>query len=429
MSESPPSAPGFERRHGRYDYKPRGSSNTAKHVVLAVDDDLNNLKLVSATLSLEGYEVICASSGEEALELLAERPVELLLLDVRMPGLDGLEVCRRVRADPAFARVPIVFLTADDADTERMLEGLDAGGDEYLHKPISRRMLSARVRNLLRLANADRERQLLMQAAQSEKLAAVGQIAAGVAHEVNNPLSFILSNLESLRGYVNDLVRVVNAYRQSPEEGAALDRGLDLEAVMDDLTPLLDETVQGGRRVRAIVHELKTFARQDVETFETVDLAEVARSTLLLTERELGSRALVSKALGAARVYAPRQKMHQVMLNLVVNAIHAMDARAPGPKERHEVRVSTRTEDGAAVLEVSDSGCGMTDAVRRRIFEPFFTTKAVGVGTGLGLSVCAMTVERLGGRISVETAVGKGTTFTIRLPSAEGGPAQIRSVS
>jgi DNA-binding response OmpR family regulator len=141
---------------GRYDGPPPSGQATSKQSVLVVDDDPNNLKLVSASLTLEGYEVVCASSGEEGLEILAGRSIDLLLLDVRMPGLDGIEVCRRVREQPRFSRMPIIFLTADQADTERTLLGLDAGGDEYLHKPISRRMLSARVRNLLRLANAER---------------------------------------------------------------------------------------------------------------------------------------------------------------------------------------------------------------------------------------------------------------------------------
>ncbi|MER2562241.1 MAG: response regulator [Myxococcaceae bacterium] len=411
---------------GRYDSVPTTPPPQGpKHVVLAVDDDHNNLKLVSASLTLEGYEVVCASSGEEGLEVLEARQVDLLLLDVRMPGLDGLEVCRLIRAQPKFARMPIVFLTADNADVEHTIAGLDAGGDEYLHKPISRRMLSARVRNLLRLANADRERQLLLQVAQSEKLAAVGQIAAGVAHEVNNPLSFILSNLESLRGYVNDLMRVVRAYRMNPETGAALDRTLGLDMLMADVSPLLDETVQGGSRVRAIVQELKTFSRQDTDTFEPVDLAEVARCTLVLTEREVSSKATLVKELSMARVdLAPRQKLHQVMLNLLVNAIHAIEAKPAPPGERHTIKVSTRTENDVAILQVQDSGVGMPDSVKSRIFEPFFTTKPVGVGTGLGLSVCAMVVERLGGRISVESEAGKGTTFTVRVPcDAELRPA------
>jgi len=411
---------------GRYDTTPLQVAEPQKQVVLAIDDDHNNLKLVAASLTLEGYEVLCATTGEEGLDVLEARPVDLLLLDVRMPGLDGLEVCRLIRAQPRFARMPIIFLTADHADAEKMMVGLDAGGDEYLHKPISRRMLSARVRNLLRLASADRERQLLLQIAQSEKLAAVGQIAAGVAHEVNNPLSFVLSNLESLRVYSNDLMRVVRAYRESPAAGAALDRALDLDAMMADLQPLIEETVHGGTRVRAIVHELKTFSRQDGDTFEPVDLAEIARSTLVLTERELSSRAALEKHLVTARIeLAPRQRLHQVMLNLLVNAQHAVEARAPAEGARHVIRVSTRVEGEFAVLEVKDTGCGISESVRARIFEPFFTTKPVGVGTGLGLSVCAMVIERLGGTISVESTVGHGTTFTVRVPSVAAGRAQV----
>ncbi len=411
---------------GRYDTAPLLAPEGNAPVVLAVDDDHNNLKLVSASLTLEGYEVVCASSGEEGLEVLAARQVDLLLLDVRMPGLDGIEVCRLIREQPRFARMPIIFLTADHADADHMMTGLDAGGDEYLHKPISRRMLSARVRNLLRLASADRERQLLMQIAQSEKLAAVGQIAAGVAHEVNNPLSFVLSNLESLRGYVGDLMRVVKAYRVSAEDGGALDRTLDIDAMMEDLQPLIDETVHGGSRVRAIVQELKTFSRQDGDTFEPVDLADIARTTLVLTERELSSKAALEKDLKAARIaLAPRQRLHQVMLNLLVNALHAVEARPPSPGSRNLIKVSTRMEGTQAVLEVKDTGCGISEAVRARIFEPFFTTKPVGVGTGLGLSVCAMVVERLGGTISVESQVGQGTTFTVRVPAEAAGRPQV----
>ncbi len=403
---------------GRYDTAPLlPVSEPSRHVVLAVDDDLNNLKLVSASLTLEGYEVVCASSGEEGLEVLEARQIDLLLLDVRMPGLDGIEVCQRIRAQPRFARMPVIFLTADHADAEHMMTGLDAGGDEYLHKPISRRMLSARVRNLLRLASADRERHLLLQIAQSEKLAAVGQIAAGVAHEVNNPLSFVLSNLESLRGYVGDLMQVVKAYRVSAERGGALDRALDVDAMMQDLQPLIDETVHGGSRVRAIVQELKTFSRQDGDTFEPVDLCEIARTTLVLTERELSLKAALEKDLKPARIaMAPRQRLHQVMPNLLVNALHAVEARQPVPGSRNLIKVSTRLEGPHAVLEVKDTGCGISESVRARIFEPFFTTKPIGVGTGLGLSVCAMVVERLGGTISVESQVGQGTTFTVRVP-------------
>jgi signal transduction histidine kinase len=343
-----------------------------------------------------------------------------------MPEMDGYEVCRRIRANPQHARMPIVFLTADQADEKRELLGLDAGGDEYLHKPISRRVLGARVRNLLRLADAERERHLLQQIAHSEKLAAIGQVAAGVAHEVNNPLSFMLSNLDSLRSYFADLKAVLNAWHESPEAGLALEKQLDVGTILDDIGPLLDETAHGGRRVRAIVQELKSFSRHDEAAMEPVDLADIARSTLLLTEREVAGRAQLVKLLEPAPVArAPRQKLHQVVLNLVVNAMQAVEARQLEPGQRHAITIATRTVGDFVELEVSDTGCGIPEHIRTRIFEPFFTTKPVGVGTGLGLSVCALVAERSGGIIEVKSALGLGSTFTVRLPKTgapEGQP-------
>jgi signal transduction histidine kinase len=391
--------------------------------VLVIDDDAMNLKVMKGYLSLDGYEVVTAESGPEGLERLEAGGVELVVLDVRMPEMDGYEVCRRIRANGKHARTPVIFLTADQADEKRELLGLDAGGDEYLHKPISRRVLSARVRNLLRLADAEREHMLLRQIAHSEKLAAIGQVAAGVAHEVNNPLSFILSNLDSLRVYFNDLKQVLLAWKQGAEAGQAMEQKVGLDSILDDITPLLDETVHGGRRVRAIVQELKTFSRAEEAPMEAVDLAAVARSTLLLTERELTGRGTVERDLQSAPIdAAPKQKLHQVVLNLVVNAMQAVEARPLPEGQRHVLGLRTRTVGEFAELEVSDSGCGIPEANLSRIFEPFFTTKPVGVGTGLGLSVCALVVELSGGTIEVKSTVGVGTTFLIRIPRA--GPTK-----
>jgi two-component system, NtrC family, sensor kinase len=405
---------------GRYDLQPPAPSPDAparKKCVLVVDDDAMNLKVLKGFLTLDGFEARLAESGRQALELLDRGGVDLVVLDVRMPEMDGYEVCRRIRADSSRARMPVIFLTADQADERRELQGLDAGGDEYLHKPISRRMLAARVRNLLRLADAEREQLLLQQIAHSEKLAAIGQVAAGVAHEVNNPLSFVLSNLDSLRAYFEDMKAVLRAWRESPEAGQTMEAKVGLQQIIDDITPLLDETMHGGRRVRAIVQELKSFSRHDEAPMEPVDLAEVARSTLLLTERELSGRATLQKSLQPALIArAPRQKLHQVALNLVVNAMQAVEARRLPQGERHSIELRTRTVGELAELEVSDTGVGIPEANLRRIFDPFFTTKPVGVGTGLGLAVCALVAQRAGGSIEVRSTEGSGSTFTLRIP-------------
>lgn len=403
---------------GRYDFQPSDSPAPAsppRRLVLAVDDEPRNLKVLHGYLSVDGYDVECVESGEAALERLARGGIDLVVLDVRMPGMDGIETCRRIRQNTQNSRLPIIFLTADAADEEREYRGLDVGGDEYLHKPISRRVLSARVRNLLRLADVERERTLLTHIAHAEKLAAIGQVAAGVAHEINNPLSFILSNLDSLRGYFADLRTVVEAWRQSPALGQAAETQLGIAGILADVAPLLDETVQGGTRVRSIIQEFKTFSRHDDDKFETIDLADIVRSTLLLTERELGAKATLVRELESAFFRAPRQKLHQLTLNLLVNAMHAVEAK-PLDLGKHVIRVATRTEGDCVVLEISDTGCGIPEDIQRRIFEPFFTTKPVGVGTGLGLSVCAMVVQRLGGSIEVNSTLGEGTTFAVRMP-------------
>jgi two-component system, NtrC family, sensor kinase len=381
--------------------------------ILVVDDEEANVRVMKTYLKLEGFDVRTASCGPEALESV-DRGVDLVLLDIRMPGMDGFEVCRRIRADEENARLPVVFLTAEIGDPDSELQGLALGGDEFLHKPVHRAALVARVRNLLRLANAERDRQLMAQLAHAEKLAAIGQIAAGVAHEINNPLAFILSNLSTLKGYMADVTRVLEAYRSSREWGEAVERELQFGRTMSDIEALVGETEEGSKRVRAIVQGLKSFSRTEDAIPEPLDLAQVAAATLLLTEREICSRAALTKELSPAPVRAaPRNKLEQVVLNLLVNALQALNGK---PLEECQIEIATGQDGAESWLSISDSGCGMEPSVRSRLFEPFFTTKPVGEGTGMGLSFCDNVVRKLGGRIDVESAVGSGTTFTVRIP-------------
>ncbi len=400
---------------GRYDPAVVAHPQRAPKV-LVVDDEPSNVRLVKAYLTAERFDVLTASSGQQALDLVAAGGVDLVILDIRMPLMDGLEVCRRIRADPKNERLPVVFLTAELKDTQSELDGLEAGGDEYLHKPIHRAALIARVRSLLRLANAERDRQLQAQVAQNEKLAAIGQIAAGVAHEINNPLSFMLSNLVTLGDYLQEMETVLEAYRRSPQEGRAMEQRLDFGETLEDVRSLLHETSEGGHRVRSIVQGLKSFARTEDGPAELVDLAQIASSTLLLTERELVSRATLVKDLRSALVErAVKTRLEQVVLNLLVNAMQAIKGR-----EGKENLIAIRTwhDDGVSWLEVEDTGCGILPEHRVRLFEPFFTTKPVGEGTGMGLSFCANVVRRMGGEIEVDSEPGRGSRFRIRVPSS-----------
>jgi signal transduction histidine kinase len=256
---------------------------------------------------------------------------------------------------------------------------------------------------------------------QSEKMASIGQLAAGVAHEINNPVGYVYSNVGSLERYVQDLLRVVDAYGAAlPAPGAELKHVLeqaDLPFLREDVVTLLGESREGLDRVRSIVQNLKDFSRVDAgDEWLIADLTDGLRSTLNIVRNELKYRAEVTcdfKPLPPIECL-PSQ-LNQVFMNLLVNAGQAL-------KDKGTIRISTGCSNhGEAAraevwVEVTDNGCGIPPEIQSRIFEPFFTTKPVGKGTGLGLSLSYSIVQKHHGRIEVRSAVGAGTTFRVVLP-------------
>jgi two-component system, NtrC family, sensor kinase len=257
---------------------------------------------------------------------------------------------------------------------------------------------------------------------QSEKLASVGQLAAGVAHEINNPIGYVQSNLGTLEKYHGDLFRIIEAYEQA--EGAIglehpavkavgqVKHSLDLEFLKEDLPHLLSESKEGVSRVRKIVLDLKDFSRVDsTQEWQWADVHRGLDSTLNIAVNELKYRADVVKHYGdVPEIQCLPSQLNQVFMNLLVNAAQAID----GP--RGTIRVSTGREADTAWVAITDSGSGIAPEIVSRIFDPFFTTKPVGKGTGLGLSVSYSIVKKHGGRIEVQSELGKGTTFKVVLP-------------
>lgn len=255
---------------------------------------------------------------------------------------------------------------------------------------------------------------------QQEKMASIGQLAAGVAHEINNPMGFITSNLGSLDKYVSrlsDYIAVVDQAMQQCTVDALVTpvqearKQLKIDRILADAHQLIAESQDGAGRVRRIVQDLKSFSRVDQAETALVDLNEILETTINIAWNELKYVADVQRLFGEIpRITCFPQQLHQVFLNLLVNAAHALG------QTRGTITVSTE-EDGAFVqVKISDTGCGMTEEVRRRIFEPFFTTKEVGKGTGLGLSISYDIIKKHGGTIEVESEPGRGTVFTVRLP-------------
>ncbi|MBI4510512.1 MAG: PAS domain S-box protein [Deltaproteobacteria bacterium] len=244
---------------------------------------------------------------------------------------------------------------------------------------------------------------------EADRLAALGTLAAGVAHEINNPLTYALLNLNLLGKEISKSVEL-------PEESA--------------ITKLIDEVREGVERVGVIVRDLRAFSRADSEPRSEVDVIQVLESTLHMASGEIRHRARLSRNYGEVpKVQANGARLSQVFLNLLVNAVQAI---AEGNPDQHEIQVTARTaEGGFALVEVKDTGEGIPPHLLERIFDPFFTTKPVGVGTGLGLSICRGILNSLGGRIEVVSEVGRGTTFRVVLPPGPTGAehASLRSGS
>ncbi len=266
----------------------------------------------------------------------------------------------------------------------------------------------------------ERESQLI----QSEKMASIGQLAAGMAHEINNPIGFIKSNLQTFSDYAEDLSTYIHEALEAVHEGGGKEKNIaksakemNISFIIDDLKSLVSESMEGVQRIQHIVQNVKTFAHKGEGEKEKVELSNVLDGACTLAWNEIKYKAKVEKEFqeGLEIDCYPIQ-LGQVVLNLLVNAAQAIEGKDG------KIRIATRKEGDMAVIEVSDNGSGMSEEVRKRIFEPFYTTKAVGKGTGLGLSIAySIVVEKHMGEINVHSVLGEGTTFTMKLPIRDGG--------
>ncbi|MEA3221565.1 MAG: ATP-binding protein [Thermodesulfobacteriota bacterium] len=258
---------------------------------------------------------------------------------------------------------------------------------------------------------------------QSEKMAAIGQLAAGIAHEINNPMGFISSNLGTLNKYVDRLTSFIEIQSEVIESLNGKDalegleqkkKELKLDYIIKDIKDLIDESSDGAGRVKKIVQDLKSFSRVDEEEYKHADINECIETTINIIWNELKYKCTVKKEYGdipSTKCYP--QQLNQVFMNLLVNASQAIEKKG-------EITIKTWLEDGSINVSISDTGCGIPEENLGKLFEPFFTTKEVGKGTGLGLSITYDIVKKHGGEIKVESQVGKGTTFTINIPVVEG---------
>ena len=373
-----------------------GAADPLKRLRILVADDNADMREYLARLLAPHWEVELVADGRAAFDAAIARPPDLVLSDVMMPGMDGVALVRALREDARTASTPVVLLSAR-AGEEAVLEGIETLADDYLVKPFSARELLARVRTHLRMAEV--RQRLQSQLVIADRMSAVGTLAAGVAHEINNPLAYVMSNLELIAEDVRSIA------------------GGSPSSRMKDLEEMVTEARQGAERVRKIVRGMKTFSRADEERRTPIDVRPLLDLSINMAFNEIRHRAHIVKDFGAIPpIEADEARLGQVFVNLLVNAAHSIPE---GHADTNEIRIVTSTDaSGRGVIEVRDTGEGIAREILNRIFNPFFTTKAIGDGTGLGLSICHSIVKGLGGEIGVESERGVGTVFRVVLPAA-----------
>ena len=403
--------------------------------ILIVDDEAAVRNMFADYLS-DTYECVTAASADEALAHLAADSFALVISDMMMPGRNGVELLREVTS--RYADTVVIMVSGVDRP-QRVRDALRVGAFDYLIKPCELDVLGISVeralerRELQRIARkykADLEAQnaalsrskaelerLQAQIVHSEKMASVGQLAAGIAHEINNPAGFIYGNMDMLRDHLAHLRKLLAVYDQLvlPPDVAQMVHSvkveINYERLMGDLSSIVSDCVEGAERIRDIVQNLRLFSRLDEAEVKQVDLHEGIDSTIRLLSRYYSSSRVTLRRnygdLPPTSCYAGQ--LNQVWMNLLVNAAQAVG-------DEGEVSISTRLEGAWVVVTISDTGCGIPADQIKRIFDPFFTTKPVGEGTGLGLATSYGIIERHGGTITVKSQVATGTTFTIKVP-------------
>jgi signal transduction histidine kinase len=352
--------------------------------LLVVDDDAELRGLLAEVLGEAGFSVVEACNGKEALAVLRSEPApDAILLDLMMPVMDGWEFRAAQKLEPHLAATPVVVMTADMSPQAQTVDAA-----LLVKKPFDLRTL---LEGVDRVLDGAERRRLSEQLAHAERLASLGTLAAGIAHEINNPLAVVVGNL--MKAMVE----------------------LDSSTEPANIREHLDDALEAANIIRRIVREVGSFARQDAPQMP-LDPRTSLNAALGMLGSELRRRArVVSQHEDIPAVVADEGRLTQVFVNLLQNAAHAM----PETAEVGEIHTrSYRAASGEAIIEISDTGCGIPPGLLESIFDPFFTTKPPGQGTGLGLSIATSIVHALHGRIEVESLVGKGTTFRVHLPAA-----------
>ncbi len=422
-------------------------------LILVVDDTTTNLEIVLEILTNAGFEVVTEINGERALKQVESRLPDLILLDVMMPKIDGFETCKKLKQNPETCDIPVIFMTGN-SDTDSKIKGLNIGAVDYITKPFHEEELLARIKTHLQLRNLTKTlekrvaqrtaalsqalkdlQESQIQLVQTEKMSALGQLVAGVAHEINNPVGFIHGNLGHASVYFQAMTKLIELYQQHypypvaeiQEEIAAM----DLQHILSDLPNLISSMKEGVQRIRNISTSLRNFSRADSDRKVYCNIHDGIDSTIMILKHRLKASEsrpnieIIKNYDDLPELECFSGQLNQVFMNLLANAIDALEESNLGRSyleiEANPNKIwiqSSLTEDKNHVLiRIKDNGLGMSAEVQQKIFDHLFTTKPVGQGTGLGLSIARqIVVDKHGGTLEVNSTPKEGSEFIIQLP-------------
>lgn len=417
--------------------------------ILIVDDSRINQMIAKDTLLKHqiACELYYADNGSEALDTIQKIEIDLMLLDIVMPVMTGIEVLFEMK-QLNVPNLPEVIMLTSISDGETLLKCFELGAVDYIRKPFDDIDFVARIRSIIRtiyqknhiksdaLKLSEQNKQLneankhLKEAQfyliQKEKLAAIGELAAGVAHEINNPLAFVMSNFLNIQNYAKDLADFIKWLDEEKnklfreEDLRTLENKWhhsDLDFILEDFPDLIHESHKGLERVAKIVTSMKNFSRISEEnTIEAIDINALMEEVLLVVNNEIKYTAEIEKNYTKCpMISCNKGEIEQVFVNVLVNASQAI-------KECHStemglISIGTAFDENYVMVSICDDGKGIDNETMSKVFDPFFTTKPVGQGTGLGLSIShSIIVEKHHGKIEVKSEVGVGTCFNIYLP-------------
>jgi len=366
--------------------------------LLLVDDETHFRNVLARRLKKRGIVALQAGDGEECLAVLADNPMDVIVLDVKMPGMNGIDALNRIKEK--YLKTEVILLTGHAA-TEDGVEGIKSGAFDYLTKPVEFEHLLSKIIQAYEKILAGKEKQkaaeykalIEQQMIATERLAALGTLAAGVAHEINNPLAIINESA----GYLSQLLE--------KQELADMPR----KEVFEKALLKIENSV---KRARTITHQLLGSVGKTESVLVEVDVGELVSETIQLVHKDAKDKNITIIFQGAddlKAIWVDPNKVRQILINLMSNAIHATPAQ-------DTISIQVENIDGGISIAVKDTGVGIPKENLEKIFEPFFSTKAPGEGTGLGLFVTRQIVEKLGGSLDVVSRVGHGTQFMVRLP-------------